>query len=139
MSDHSPGLARPVAADASLGDEQRLRKTVFTGASVLGAIVMSSCCIIPLALFSVGVTTAWIGNLAALYPYKWIFFSVTAVFLAGGFYTAYAKPAARDCPPEEACALPVSDRVNRTVLWTATVLVGAAVAFPYVAPILLEY
>ena len=86
-----------------------------------------------------GVTTAWIGNLAALYPYKWIFFSVTAVFLAGGFYTAYAKPAARDCPPEEACALPVSDRVNRTVLWTATVLVGAALAFPYVTPILLEY
>ena len=138
MSDQSPSVRHAAAGEAERGGEARLRKTVFAGGSVLGAIAMSSCCIVPLALFSVGVTSAWIGNLAALYPYKWIFFLVTAGFLAGGFYTAYRKPAALDCPPEAACAAPISDRVNRIVLWTATALAGAALAFPYVAPILLD-
>ncbi len=138
MSEQSSSLASAGSAEARPAGDAGLRKTVFAGGSVLGAIAMSSCCIVPLALFSVGVTSAWIGNLAALYPYKWIFFLVTAGFLAGGFYTAYRKPAVLDCPPDAACATPISDRVNRIVLWTATALAGAALAFPYVAPILLD-
>ncbi len=62
-----------------------------TAGSLLGALAMSSCCIMPLALFSLGVTGAWIGNLAALYPYKSYFFVATAGFLAVGFYIASAS------------------------------------------------
>lgn len=117
--------------------DERTQKTIFTGGGVLGAIVMSSCCIIPLALFSVGVTGAWIGNLAALYPYKIYFFVVTAGFLGAGFYKAYRKPTAAACEPASYCATATADRINRAVLWTATVLVLAALGFPYYAPWLL--
>ena len=117
--------------------DERTRKTIFTGGSVLGAVVMSSCCIIPLALFSVGVTGAWIGNLAALYPYKIYFFIVTAGFLGAGFYTAYRKPIAAACEPDGYCATATADRINRAVLWSASVLVLAALGFPYYAPWLL--
>ena len=108
-----------------------------TAGSVLGALAMSSCCIVPLALFSLGVTGAWIGNLAALYPYKPYFFVATAGFLAAGFYGAYRKPKAVACDPGTYCATPMSDRINKAVLWVSAVLVLAALAFPYYAPMLL--
>ena len=79
------------------GVDERTKKNLFVGGSVLGAVAMSSCCILPLALFSLGVTGAWIGNLTALYPYKLYFLIPTAVFLAGGFYMVYRRPRANIC------------------------------------------
>jgi len=35
----------------------------------LRAAAASSCCILPLALFTVGISGAWIANLTALEPY----------------------------------------------------------------------
>ncbi len=127
------GLARPRP-----GVDEKTKKSLFAGGSVLGALAMSSCCIAPLALFSLGVTGAWIGGLASLYQYKWIFFLVTAGFLGGGFYLVYRKPLASACISSSTCATPLSDRINKIVLWTATFLSLAALAFPYIAPALLE-
>ena len=58
------------------GETRRQGLIAFGG--VLGGLAMSSCCILPLVLFSLGVTGAWIGNLAALYPYQAYFFVATA-------------------------------------------------------------
>ncbi len=140
MTDRTSEAARVPAAlvRARPGVEGKSKKALLTGGGVLGAMAMSSCCILPLALFSLGVTGAWIGNLAALYPYKLYFFLATAVFLAGGFHQAYRKPKADACQSEPSCAAPISDRINKALLWSATVLVLAALAFPYYAPLLLE-
>lgn len=100
---------------------------------------MSSCCILPLVLFSLGITGAWIGNLAALYPYKLYFLVPTAGFLVAGFYFTYRKPKAAACEAEGYCGTPIADRINKTVLWGSSVLVLAALAFPYLAPMLLTY
>ena len=127
------GLARP-----RLDVDEKTRKSLFVGGSVLGAVAMSSCCILPLALFSLGVTGAWIGNLTALYPYKLYFLIPTAAFLAGGFYLVYRRPRANECEPGAGCVRSLSDRINRVVLWSATLLVATALAFPYVAPALLD-
>ncbi len=105
---------------------------------MLGAVAMSSCCILPLALFSMGVTGAWIGNLTALYPYKLYFLIPTAAFLAGGFYLVYRRPRGNECEPGGGCVMSRSDRINRVVLWSATLLTAAALVFPYVAPALLD-
>ena len=52
---------------------------------------------------------------------------------------AYRKPAASECGADGTCAqAPTFDRINRIVLWAASVLVLAALAFPYVAPAFLE-
>lgn len=122
---------RPVVGEQS-------QKALLSTGSVLGALAMSSCCILPLALFSLGVTGAWIGNLAALYPYKWFFFIPAAGFIAGGFYKVYRRPKVTECEGGAHCATPISDRVNKIVLWSASALVLAALAFPYIVPYLLE-
>ena len=105
---------------------------------LLGAAAMSSCCILPLVLFSLGISGAWIGNLAALYPYKLYFFVATAGFLAAGFYFTYRKPKAVACKADGYCNTPIADRFNKVVLWSSSILVLAALAFPYYAPLLLN-
>ncbi len=135
-----PGMTLPPGAlrTGPLRRGDGARRNILAGGGALGAIAMSSCCILPLALFSVGVTGAWIGNLAALYPYKPYFFVATAGFLAAGFWFAYRKPELADCAEGGTCASPVSDRVNRIVLWSATALTALALAFPYAVPFVFE-
>jgi hypothetical protein len=52
MADSSP-VATAIGCARSGADKQT-RKTVFTSGSVIGALAMSSCSILPLALFSLG-------------------------------------------------------------------------------------
>ncbi len=114
------------------------RNTFFSLGSVFGAVAASSCCILPVVLFSLGAGGAWIGNLTALAPYQPYFVVFTAVCLSGGFYFVYRKPKVEECGPDGTCGTPNSNRVAKIALWMATVLVTAAVAFNYVAPFLLN-
>ena len=117
--------------------QNETRPGLVAAGSVLGALAASSCCIIPLALFGLGASGAWIGNLSSLAPYQPIFLVITAGFLAGGFWMVYRKPKV-DCAEGSYCARPLSSRIVKTALWSATVLVVAAAIFPYVAPMLLD-
>lgn len=140
MTNERPTVAAEASRDLSrpaVGDKRQ--KSIFAGGSALGAIAMSSCCILPLALFSLGVTGAWIGNLTALYPYKAYFFVATAAFLIAGFWKVYRKPKAVECAGDSYCASPASDRLVKSALWASTVLVVAALVYPYAAPLFLDY
>jgi mercuric ion transport protein len=112
------------------------RERLFATGGIFGAIAASSCCIVPLVLFSLGASGAWIGTLSALSPYQPIFVAVTVAFLGAGFYLVYRKPIYA-CAEDRACARPLPRRSVKMALWSATVLVAAAAAFPYVAPRLL--
>lgn len=139
MANHDPtALTNESAAAEGTRRDDGARKTIFASGGVLGAIALSSCCILPLTLVSIGVTGAWIGNLAALYPYKPYFLIPTAGFLAGGFYLIYRTPKAEACEADDACAARIPDRFNKVALWSATTLTLAALAFPYYAPLLLD-
>ncbi len=116
------------------GESARQRLVALGG--MLGALAAASCCIVPLVLFSLGVGGAWVGNLTALAPYKPLFVAATTGVLGYGFYLVYWKPR-RACANGAACATLVPSRLVRTALWIATVLVAAAFAFDYVAPLLL--
>ncbi len=127
--EHHPGIAE---FGRGPGSARVARIAVLGG--MVGALGAASCCIAPLVLFSLGITGAWIGNLAALAPYQPYFVAPALVFLSFGFVIAYAKPK----PVEGAvCAHPALGRVTKPTLWAATVLILAALAFPYVAPGLL--
>jgi mercuric ion transport protein len=104
---------------------------------LLGALGASSCCLVPLALFGLGISGAWIGDLTALEPYQPIFLAVAIGFLGVGHYLVYRRPNTA-CSDGGACARPLPSRLVRLALWTATLLVVAAIAFPYVAPALLR-
>ena len=102
---------------------------------ILGALAASSCCILPLALFMLGVSGAWIGNLTALAPYQPILFAATVGCLGVGYYLVYRQP--KTVCADGSCARPLPKRGVKAALWAATALVLAAVAFDYLAQVLL--
>lgn len=108
---------------------------LFAAGGILAALGASSCCVLPLLLFSFGVGGAWIGNLTALSRYQPAFVAVALGFLAVGFWRVYRQP--KRCAPGSACARPGSDRAAKIGLWTAAALIVAAIAFPYAAPLIL--
>ncbi|MDE2379861.1 mercuric transporter MerT family protein [Bradyrhizobium sp.] len=127
----------PPAADFSESERGEVGwQRLIAAGGILGALAASSCCIVPLILFSIGIGGAWIGNLTALAPYKPFFVGGTAGLLGYGFYLVYWKPR-RACADGAACARPIPSGLIRAALWIATVLVVAAFAFDYVAPLLL--
>jgi mercuric ion transport protein len=103
---------------------------------LLGALAASSCCILPIALFSLGAGGAWIGNLTAMAPYQPIFIVLALGFLAYGFWLVYWTPAA-PCPEGNTCARPNPNRLVEIGLWSAMFVVAAALAFPFAVPVLL--
>src|SRR5215470_9935403 len=56
------------------GAPQSRRSTiVLVAGGLAGALVASSCCMLPLVLFSLGVSGAWISHLTQLAPYQHCF------------------------------------------------------------------
>lgn len=100
----------------------------------MGAIVVSSCCILPLALVTLGISGAWIGNLTALEPYKPYTLTVTALLLAGGFRHVYFRRQ-KACADGSYCARPASGIITKTALWLATAIALLAATLNFWAPI----
>ncbi|OYW83442.1 MAG: mercury transporter MerT [Hyphomonas sp. 32-62-5] len=113
-------------------DKDKRRSLLATG-SVLGAILASSCCIVPFALISLGVSGAWIGQLSALEPFKPYFIGVTMFLLALGFWHVYFKKP-KPCEDGSYCARPESSRLTQLALWIATALVILATSIDFLAP-----
>ena len=103
---------------------------------IMAAIGASSCCVLPLVFFTLGVSGAWIGNLTALAPYQPIFVAAAVACLAFGFVHVYRRPAA--CAEDETCARPLPSRAVKLSLWLAAILVVVVVAFPLAAPLILD-
>lgn len=120
---------------ATKADPDRRQGLVAAG-GVLGALAASSCCILPLALFSLGIGGAWIGNLTALAPYQPIFVAVTTGILGYGYYLVYSKPKIT-CEADATCVRSLPNNVLKISLWISTALVLLATAFPFIAPRLL--
>lgn len=99
---------------------------------IIGAILASSCCVVPFALFALGISGAWIGNLAVLEPYRPIFIGVALVALFFAWRRIYRQAAA--CKPGEVCAIPQVRATYKLIFWIVAALVLVALGFPYVMP-----
>ncbi|ESR24616.1 mercuric transporter MerT family protein [Lutibaculum baratangense] len=122
------------AAPGRSFDDGRTASGAIAFGGLIGAVASTSCCIVPLVLFSLGIGGAWIGTLTALAPYQPIFAVVTLGFLGSGYYLT--RRTTQDCEGG-ACARPLPSRLVKATLWVATVLVTSAIIFPYLAPSLL--
>jgi mercuric ion transport protein len=114
-------------------DGQRL----MAAGGILGALAASSCCVVPLVLFGLGVSEAWIGNLTRLSPYQPCFIVATLGFLGAGYWLV-RRDSQRACAEGEICARPLPNRLVKTALIVATVLVLVALGFDFLAPLLLN-
>ena len=104
---------------------------------VIGALAASSCCILPVVLFSLGIGGAWIGSFTQLAPYQPYFIAATLAFVGTGYWLVY-RSSKVVCAPGEACARPLPNRLVKLALIAATVVVIAAWAFDYLAPYVLS-
>lgn len=120
----------------SLGDRARKRRTLLAAGGVLGAVLASACCVLPLALVTLGVSGAWIGSLTLLDPYKPFIAVVTLGLIGGGFWFVYFRKPQVACDADGYCARPESTVITQTVLWIATVLVLLALTIGWWAPFL---
>jgi len=125
-------LARPEAGSLNM---PRAQKFLAAG-GVIGALAASSCCIVPLVLFGLGVSGAWIAHLTQLAPYQPYFIVVTAACLAGGYGLLY-RSRRRACTDSRVCARPLSNRIVTSGLLLATILVIGALALDVLAPLFL--
>src|SRR5260370_32535829 len=130
--ENQTSLARPEVAPASM---QRRQKLVAAG-GVLGALAASSCCIVPLVLFGLGVSGAWIANLTRLAPYQPYFIAATVGCLRVRYWLRY-RSRKTACAQGEACARPLPNRVVTIGLILATVLIIGALALDFIAPLFL--
>ena len=105
--------------------------------SLLSAFAASSCCILPLVLFSLGVSGAWIGNFTQLAPYQPYFIAATIGFLGYGYWLVYWSSKIA-CTDGEACGRPLPNRFVKSGLILATILVVAALGFDFLAPLFLN-
>lgn len=126
MTDTIDHLSQPV--------EAKDKKTrLIAAGGILGALGASACCVVPLILFSLGISGAWISNLTALAPYKPIFITITFGFLGYGYWLVYRKPS--ECADGAACARPLPNKLVKTALWGSTVLVLIATFWTWIAPV----
>jgi mercuric ion transport protein len=118
---------------ANMQSKQRL----MAAGGLVGALAASSCCILPLVLFSLGVSGAWIGNFTRLAPYQPYLLAVTTGCLGYGYWLVY-RSAKLACADGDACARPLPNRLVKTGLILASVLAVAALGFDFLAPLLLN-
>src|SRR5262245_37519340 len=116
-----------IKRDDSITKLQRGQNLMAAG-GIFGALAASSCCIVPLILFGLGVSGAWIGSLTQLAPYQPYFIAATIAFLARGYWLVY-RSSKLNCSEGMACARPLPNRLVKAGLMVATMLVVAALSF----------
>ena len=124
------------AGSAANSRKLDLGQRLLAGGGVLGAVAASSCCLLPLALFGIGVGGAWIGYLTRLAPYQPYFLGFAAVCLGLGYWLRHRSRKAM-CAQDEVCARTLPTRIVMTSFAVAGVLILAAVTLDLLAPFFL--
>ena len=108
-------------------------KSAILAVGGLAAILASACCLGPLVLLALGLSGAWMGNLAKLEPYRPFSLAAALVALLLAWRRIY-RPAV-ECAPGDVCALPQNKQLYKVLFWIVAVLVLIALSFPYLAPL----
>lgn len=103
----------------------------------LGAVVASSCCVIPLGLVALGAGAGVLGGLEAVAMWRAPLLSVSALALVVGWGAWWlTRPVA--CASDASCASPGRSRATLTLLLCASAIALAATSWSYIDPMLLK-
>lgn len=97
------------------------------GAAFGAATLASACCVVPLALVSLGIGGAWMGSLTALEPYRWVFVTLALGALGYAGYNEWQMSRRPDCD----CDSPLSPTVRRSLLGVGALAVLALIVSPW--------
>ncbi len=95
---------------------------------LIAGIVASLCCVGPLVLLLLGVSGAWIGNLAALEPYRPYFLAVAVGVMVVAYPRIYPKHA---CEDGKICATTPVRRSYKIGFWLVSAVILASAVSPY--------
>ncbi|NND00251.1 MAG: mercury transporter MerT [Gammaproteobacteria bacterium] len=127
-----------IIASILVNSRQQMKKdNMVVGATALGAILATACCVLPFSLFSIGITGAWLGNLAALAPYRPYFILVATALLLAGIFTMRKKRTVAACEGGDYCASKTASVVQISVLVVSALIIALAVIWPVVVSWLL--
>ena len=104
------------------------RETTSIAAGAFSALGASVCCVLPLALVTIGVGGAWVARLRSLERFYPVFVGLAIAAFGYAFYRLYLKPA--PCEPQSVCVDPVTRRNQRIAFWTTLVAAKALILFP---------
>lgn len=110
-----------------------------TGAVVgAGALIASSCCVLPMALAGLGVTGAVFSGLAVLADIRPFLIAGAALMLALGWAFFFRRRRGASCDGDT-CAKPTTSSRTIGLLGFGSLVVGLALVWgPYVEPVLLK-
>ena len=106
------------------------REGVLVGGSIVAALLASVCCIGPILIAVLGVGV----GVAGVFP--WFesirpFLAILTIALFGtALYMTYRRQK-EECAEGEACAVPSTKRLQKTMLWIAGVVALMSLTFPY--------
>ena len=126
---------KTVTAENLQPSRMRLDNRLLAASGVAAGLLASSCCILPLALLSVGIGGAWVSKLTALAPYQPIFIAAALLAIGAGFWTAYRRQTV--CVPGSICERPAATRTTKAILWLGLLLVAGALSVDFLAPFLI--
>jgi mercuric ion transport protein len=125
LSDHGPA-AVGVGGMAAFG--------AITG---LGALVASSCCVLPIVLGGLGAGAGVFTVLGVLAPFRIPLMAASLLAVVVG-WVLYARRRQAACGPDGSCTAPRRSHAATTLLGLATILVIAAAAGGYFEPALIK-
>jgi mercuric ion transport protein len=118
-------------------DHSENAQALLAAAGLLGALAASSCCILPVALFGLGVSGAWISHLTQLAPYQPLFLATAFVCLSAGTWLV-GRTSTKICAGGNACVRRLPRRLTIAALIIAALVVAAAIGFDILGPLVLS-
>jgi len=102
-------------------------KTLAAG-GLLAAVAASTCCVLPLALGSLGLSGALVASLGVLAPYQTAFRVAAIALLGAGLWLAYTRRPVladgADCAPSHSAGW------TKPVLWAGAALLSVVLSQP---------
>lgn len=104
----------------------------------LGAMIASSCCVIPLGLVALGAGAGVLGGLELVAAWRTPLLAISALAIVAGWVAWWWKRPT-SCNPGEGCAIPARPRATLVMLLSASAIVVLAASWSYIDPILLGF
>ena len=103
----------------------------------LGAVVASSCCVIPLGLAALGVSASILGGLEEIAAWRVPLLVISALAIVGG-WGAWCWKRSIACVSSSACASAQRSHATLGLLLCASLIVVLAANWTYIDPVLLK-
>ena len=124
-------LATDTSRDGGAAPGRRIERplAIVSALAGIGAIAVSSCCALPLALAVAGVGAGWLGDLEAFSVYRPVILGLAGIALAAAWMAFVRRTPAPACVADGVCAAAPRRWLTAGMLVLATVVFALGVVW----------